>query len=299
MLKNVKSENTTIATPHDIEKIECNDIGNRFERKCPKCGSSIVYAGNRPAMAMKRAIDRNTVCSRCAQLGLKHPNRSSKSFKRGKDHWNFGNKMPPESIKKMQESMMGKTSSSDTRHKMKLARLGKVHSSETRLKISKANLGRKLSNAHKELIRNKALLRFSDPTKNPMFGKHHTWATKAKLRTKYINRLNRIYGSVIVPNYNDIGCRIIDEYSKALDTTFQHAENGGEFTVNGYFVDGYSKGKNIVIEIDEPRHFKNERLRENNVQRMREIKTTLGCKFIRIRYNKDGSFSEYLNEVTS
>ncbi len=97
--------------------------------------------------------------------------------------------------------------------------------------------------------------------------------------------------------YNKNGCKIIDEYSRIYNTPFVHAENGGEKWLGRYVVDGYSEKINVVIEIDEPHHFINNTLRETDISRMNNIKEKYGCKFIRVKYNKNGTYTEYMNEV--
>jgi len=60
----------------------------------------------------------------------------------------------------------------------------------------------------------------------------------------------------------------------------------------GYFVDGYDSDKNVVFEYDESAHYFGGKLRQSDVDRMREIKNVLGCKFI--RYNeKTETLTEY------
>jgi len=89
-----------------------------------------------------------------------------------------------------------------------------------------------------------------------------------------------------IPNYNPEGCKLIEEYGKEHDYNFQHAENGGEYHIKelGYWVDGYDKERNTVIEIDEKAHFdKNGNLSEKDILRQKEITDFLGCKFIRLK----------------
>lgn len=84
------------------------------------------------------------------------------------------------------------------------------------------------------------------------------------------------------PNYNPSPIPILEEKAKELGITdLQHAENGGEFHIKelGYWVDGYSAEKNIVIEYDEPHH-KHQVEKDN--RREQEIIDYLGCEFIRI-----------------
>lgn len=117
---------------------------------------------------------------------------------------------------------------------------------------------------------------------NPMFGKHQTDETKQKQRARRIESLltrNNIY-----PGYNPKSIPIIESKAKELGITdLQHAENGGEFHIEelGYFVDGYSKEKNIVIEFDEKHH---KYQKNKDLKRQKEIEEFLGCKFIRIKY---------------
>jgi len=88
----------------------------------------------------------------------------------------------------------------------------------------------------------------------------------------------------ITPNYNPLACKLIDKYGKEHNYNFQHAENGGEFHIMVYWVDGYDKERNTVIEIDELFHFdKNGNLKEKDIQRQKEITDFLGCKFIRLK----------------
>ena len=65
-------------------------------------------------------------------------------------------------------------------------------------------------------------------------------------------------------------------------TDLQHAENGGEYHIKelGYWVDGYSEEKNIVIEYYESFH---EKQKERDERRKQEIIEFLGCKFIEIK----------------
>ena len=79
---------------------------------------------------------------------------------------------------------------------------------------------------------------------------------------------------------------LIEEYGKKNGYNFRHALNGGEYYIKeiGYWVDGYDKEKNVVIEVDEPHHFKSDgTLQEKDLIRQKEIEDFLKCKFIRIK----------------
>jgi hypothetical protein len=117
---------------------------------------------------------------------------------------------------------------------------------------------------------------------NPHYGYKHSAETKRKQRIRRLESLNE--KRPCYPGYNKIACNRIDEYGQKYGYNFQHAENGGEYFIEhlGYFVDGYDKEKNTVIEYDEKHHFKNKKLREKDINRQKEIEEYLKCKFIRI-----------------
>lgn len=84
-----------------------------------------------------------------------------------------------------------------------------------------------------------------------------------------------------VPNYNKEGCLIIEEYGQKHGYNFQHAENGGEIYLEnlGYWLDGYDRDKNVVIEYMEKHH----RYRtKKDKQRKKEIIEFLNCKYIEV-----------------
>lgn len=91
----------------------------------------------------------------------------------------------------------------------------------------------------------------------------------------------------LFPNYNINSIPIIEEYGRVNGYKFQHAENGGEYFVEGlgYYLDGYDIENNVVIEIDELHHFdKSGNLNKKDIIRQNKIVEKLNCKFIRIRY---------------
>ncbi len=83
-------------------------------------------------------------------------------------------------------------------------------------------------------------------------------------------------GGQMFPGYNRQSIPIIEQYGKERGYNFQHAENGGEFRIPelGYWVDGYDKENNIVIEYYEDRHKETE---TRDTRRIIEIINTLGC----------------------
>ena len=102
------------------------------------------------------------------------------------------------------------------------------------------------------------------------------------MRLSRIREIEEKYGQC-VPNYNSEGCEIIDEYNKKFGYDFQHAENGGEICIDGYFPDGTDEKRKTLIEVDEKHHFdKAGKLREKDVKRQRYFEI-LGYNVIRVR----------------
>ncbi len=90
--------------------------------------------------------------------------------------------------------------------------------------------------------------------------------------------------------YNPDSIKIIEEYGIKNNYKFQHAENGGEYKIPNtrYFVYGYDKMKNVVIEYDEKHHYyKNGQLKNKDIKRQNEIIDKINCLFIRINYKNE------------
>jgi len=117
--------------------------------------------------------------------------------------------------------------------------------------------------------------------------KTHSESTKSKMSLKHrINRSLLIQGTIQFPNFNPTACHLIEEYGKQNGYNFQHALNGGEFYIKelGYWVDGYDKEKNIVIEYQEKWHLTPKHIGKDK-KRKKEIIKALKCKFIYLYYN--------------
>lgn len=117
-------------------------------------------------------------------------------------------------------------------------------------------------------------------------GKHHSEESKQKTRESTIKYIQSCKGEC-KPRYNKKACQYINQLNKQNNWNLQHAENGGEHKVCGYFVDGYDKELNIVFEYDESRHYKdkiNNILSDRDIQRQQNIINELHCEFW--RYNE-------------
>lgn len=118
---------------------------------------------------------------------------------------------------------------------------------------------------------------------------HHTPETKKILREKAIDYIKDTRGGYI-PRYSKKSIEYIQNLNEVNNWNLQHAENGGEYEVDGYFLDGYDKELNIAFEYDEKRHYSdpvNNILSERDIERQEFIIKKLGCKFYR--------YNEYLN----
>ena len=115
-------------------------------------------------------------------------------------------------------------------------------------------------------------------------GKHHTEKTKQKLREAYIKRLSA-YGASA--NFTEKACCYLDKLNKENNWNLQHGMNGGEVIICGYYVDGYDKERNIVVEYDEKGHYIdvfNNILKQKDIERQNNIILSTNCTFY--RYNE-------------
>jgi len=124
--------------------------------------------------------------------------------------------------------------------------------------------------------------RYCPEIKKTWLGKAHTKKTKKQQRLSAITYIEKQHGQ-IQPRYNINSIPIIERFGNENNYNFQHAENGGEYYIKelGYFLDAYDVEKNIVLEIDESYHYKNNKLRKKDTIRQHEIEKILNCKFIR------------------
>ena len=226
---------------------------------------------NRKCKNCKKEITRHSksgLCGSCSQKGkiisLETRKNMSKSQK--------GKHLSLEAIGKIRAATQNM--SLESRAIMSAAH--KNMSEEIRTKISNAMKGKTRS-----IETRKRMSIAKTKEKHPMYGKSLTLETKRKCRISAIKRIERekLNGYQLIPSWNLIACRRIDDYGKQYNYNFRHAMNGGEFFVKdlGFFVDGYDKEKNTVIEYYEKRH-------DNQVQkdfeRETEICNHLGCDFI-------------------
>ena len=135
---------------------------------------------------------------------------------------------------------------------------GKHHSKETLNFISNKLKGKKLSKSH---IQNRTIsqtgLKRSPETcrkiSESQIGKIVSIETRNRQRISAIKRLQK-YQLYNKPNFNPNVCKFIDKLNNLLRLNLQHALNGGEVWLRGFYPDGYDKEKNVVFEYDEKWH---------------------------------------------
>lgn len=147
-------------------------------------------------------------------------------------------------------------------------------SDETKQKMSKYRKGK----TYKELgiicDLEKKGKHISDSKRGMVFTNEH----RLSLREARIEWLKN--NDFVFPTFNKSACEYLDNLNKERGWELQHALSGGEYLVSGYWVDGYDKKRNIVVEYDEPFHKKPSRAFKDN-KRMKEIKRCLQCSFYR------------------
>jgi len=114
-----------------------------------------------------------------------------------------------------------------------------------------------------------------------------------RMRKSAIERVIR-QGTYVA--YNPSSIPIIENFGKENGFIFQHAENGGEYQIPNttFFVDGYDKENNVVIEFDENYHF-TETQKRKDLERQDMIGQLLKCKFIRIDERMNVKIIDYSN----
>ncbi len=221
-----------------------------WKRNCPNpdrnpnCKKVISYSG---IYERDKAEKRNTNCRSCATKGKNNPMYG----KFGEDNSNFGSKRSEETRKNISESKKGIKRSEKTRKNISESRRGQVPW-------------------------NNGLTKYDDPRLK------RSDESKKKSRLSMLKNIEKNNGQVS-PNYNKIGCEMINLFNMYYGFNFQHAENGGEKCIGGYFPDGLDEERKTIIEIDEPRHYDtNGKLKEKDIQRQGYLEG-LGYEFIRIK----------------
>lgn len=217
-----------------------------FSRKCPNCGCELHYC-NKYKLAY--AIKNNSKCNHCATNGKNNPM--------------YGKHRSEETRQKQSRSVSGKNNS---RYGIPVRANGVPPWNKGKTNCFSKDALEKIGSGWRGKHR-------------PPFSKE--W--KRKIRLARLKDLEKEFGYVY-PNYNEGSISILEAYGQKNGYNFQHAQNGGEVFIKelGYWVDGYDRDKNVVIEYYEKKHLQ---MKDRDEQRKQEIINFLGCKFIEVWYD--------------
>lgn len=225
---------------------------NTYYRICPNCGEHRSLKNRQTFMVMYRKRDVFKYCSKCAVKGIPKTEEHKRK--------------------------MSKPKTEEHKRKLSISALNRIIDYDTeqsrRIKISKA-----VSGKNNPMYGKGYKLKGSN---NGMYGKTHTDDVKTFLRKRQTKRYKEQGGFC---NYNKLACEYFDWLNKWNGWNGIHAENGGEFTIDGYWLDFYEPYHNIVVEWDEPHHYSGGVLKEVDVKRQSHIIDVLGCSFYRIIQN--------------
>ena len=174
----------------------------------------------------------------------------------------------------------------------KCQQCGKKVSKETGLKISRSKRGKPghpHTKEHRKKIQGRGnamygVHRYGEL--NPFHGKCHTEEARRKMRVAACKRVMKLQRNN-AGRINNVGIkegRYFDRLEKEHGWKgIYYKKSKKQFLIEylGYFVDYYEPNLNIVVEYDEPRHYRHGVLIEKDVKRMNEIKRYLGCQFWR------------------
>jgi len=165
---------------------------------------------------------------------------------------------------------------------------GRIFTEEHKRKISKSKKGKKQSEEHKKKL---SEVRKGKPTWNKgkkmssewkervsknFLGKKHTSEYKKKMRLYAIKRIEDqiLNGEPLTPCIGEEERNFLNQSENILNLKIYR-----QFSICGYFVDGYIPELNLAFEFDEIKNHKNYK---KDLQRQKQIEKELRCTFFRI-----------------
>lgn len=281
---NVLDQNDiTNVTKHNSMTTKCGDIGKDWERNCPDCLVKLTYSSK---YKLIRAIKANSKCAKCCNKNPPDNNVYFRPCPQCNKRIYY--------VKKCRFVAAEKNKTNCKSCAMSISGLGRVPTDLARKSMSAAQMGRKHSEKTKKKMmgKNNGMFGiFRCEKQNPFHGKTHSEETRKRMRISALKRISEIGGVNVGKKENDYFASL--EKETGWDGVF-HGKSGHQFVLweLGYSVDYYEPTKNIVVEYDEPRHYRCGALLEKDVKRMNTIKNHLRCKFFRYR-EKTGELSEY------
>lgn len=233
-----------------------------WKKNCPQCGGEQVYSslGN-----LNKSIKLNKICRGCM---FKSPEYKTKHMENTTKMWMDISKRN-DIIQKILKSV----------DKWKTSAIPTFNSSK--YKEKQREIQKKYLITHPEKIQdNREKIKKLWNDKGSVY---YSENFRKKLRVARINQIQSL--GVVNSNYNPDACKYFDKLNKERGWNLQHALNGGEIRAAGYFLDAYDKNRNIVIEYDEPHHYKyGNILRQKDIIRQQRLITCLNPNNF-LRYN--------------
>lgn len=237
---------------------------NVWKKNCPKCGGEQVYTRK---SFLNRSIRLNKQCRKCMFDSQEYKN---KHIVNSKVMW----------INKRVE-ITKKRNTLEAKKKWRKSAIPSFNSKEYKEKQSV--LQKKLLELHPERVDENSK-RISNIW-NDKTSVYYTEEFREKLRIARIKQIENL--GVVTSNYNPNACKFFDKLNKENGWNLQHALNGGEIKVSGYFLDAYDKERHIVVEYDEPHHYNffGNLNKKDEVRQQRIINKLNPQKFL--RYNEE------------
>lgn len=259
-----------------------------WSRICPNCQRKLIYTCKG---SLDLAIKQNRWCNNCCKTGKKKHKTIKSKFKRNCPSYN--KEMFYSTFKSLKRAILRNLPClSCLRKGENNVMYGKKHTPEVVEILRKINLGRHPSKkTRKKMSMSNAwrgIHRYGSDS--PFYGKRHTDDWKRHMRVLMCKRLLKLRGDNKNAWINNIGKKENRYFSKLEKDKgwngIYHKKSGKQFLIKdlGYFVDYYEPKLNIVVEYDEPRHYRFGVLKDKDIKRMNEIKNHLGCQFW--RYNE-------------
>ena len=247
-----------------------NITENQWKKNCPKCGREQFYSLKKN---FNKAIRLNKICRVCMfsskEYKEKHSNNTTKMWKDPEKR---------ELIKTRRNLLIENWMLSA------LPTFNSVEYKKKQCKIQKEYLA-----SHPEKItEDRESIKQLWTDKSSVY---YSEKFRENLRNARIEQIKKL--GVITSNYNPIACEYFNKLNEKFGWKLQHALNGGEIKVCGYFLDAYDKEKNIIVEYDERHHYKfGRKLRKKDIVRQeRLIQKLQPEKFLRYDEEQQNLYS--------
>ena len=272
MQENLETGDTTSETKNDSIPTQCENTGNGWIRNCPKCNKELFYSSLKSFRICEK---KSSICCSCGCI--EREKRRDKTIYK-----------TPEYRKKMSDALKIARKNSGSygdsfKEKCKVNAIKQWSDS----KIRKLHEDVMSSDAYREKHRINSLNMWKTSEHISKMQSIHS-SDKYRLKRRLITRqiLKQKISNGRLSSYSKKACVFADKVGGDLGYNFQHGENGGEYEIVGYSLDGYDKSKNVVFEYDEPYHYDfNGNLKPKDIRRQNDVIRALNPTAF-LRYNE-------------